>query len=69
LFIYNNNFNSQFTELYNETILKKIKKEKKKQAAANCVPLPKISDMFLATSELARHKKKNDIQGINASFD
>jgi len=51
-------------EMYNDTVLKKIKKEKKKQAVANCVPLPKISDMFLATSELARHKKKTEMQGI-----
>jgi len=46
-------------ELYNETITKKIKKEKKKIALSNHLPNPKISDIFLASSELARHKKKN----------
>lgn len=47
--------------MYNDTISRKIKKEKKKASIINRAPNPKISDMFLATSELARHKKKEPV--------
>ena len=56
---------NQFLELYNETISKKIKKEKKKASLSSRLPNPKISDIFLASSELARNirKKNTETQG------
>jgi hypothetical protein len=52
---------NKFMEMYNETVARKIRKEKKKAMIVNRLPNPKISDMFLATSELARHKKKETV--------
>ncbi len=53
-------------EMYNTTINDKIKKEKQIINIQNNVMAPKISDVFLATSELAKAKKKQqqDSPGI-----
>ena len=53
-------------EMYNNTITDKIKKEKQIINIQQSVTAPKVSDVFLASSELARFKKKSDSPGIIA---
>jgi len=49
-------------EMYNNTVVDKIKKEKQIISIQNNVMAPKVSDVFLATSELAKAKKKQQRQ-------
>ena len=48
--------------MYNNTVVDKIKKEKQIITIQSNVMAPKVSDVFLATSELAKAKKKQQQQ-------
>jgi len=52
----------RFMEMYNNTVVDKIKKEKQIITIQSNVMAPKVSDVFLATSELAKAKKKQQQQ-------
>jgi len=48
----------RFNEMYNQTVVDKIKNEKEIITIQTNIMNPKVSDVFLATSELAKAKKK-----------
>lgn len=49
---------SRMAEMYNNAVSEKIKTEKEIKTIHNNVAATKVSDVFLATSELAKAKKK-----------
>lgn len=57
------NCNRQFLEMYNNTLADKIRLEKQVVSIKNSAPTTKISDVFLASSELARNKRKAEALG------
>jgi hypothetical protein len=52
-------------EQYNKILGEKVKKQKNRIEITQKFQPPKISDMFLASSVLAQHKKKSENQGKN----